>query len=167
MTLSRRDRAAMVLALELLRDSAWDGHGRDSAATNRLANARDVMWLGDTFEIADAVSRHRYSQAAPRLLRARLALTLRALLRADAGDFGRYERIVSCTKHGRVGRTYYPDIRMSCDRCGHEWRERDRWSKESGDAYAWGGRVFEMPRALWQQAPAAGTAPRPEGLGRR
>jgi hypothetical protein len=94
MKLSRRDRAAMQLALETLR--GWRGHVA-------IEGAHDALRLADgaALDIGHAVRRellHAYDLAEirrpdwvacrARLLRARLALYLRAVLRAERGDFG-------------------------------------------------------------------------------
>ncbi|MFA7295654.1 MAG: hypothetical protein WC211_00540 [Dehalococcoidia bacterium] len=84
MTLTRRDRKALEHGYECLRDI---GEPRIfSAAVNRaLGEAVDVL----PWSIARPM-RELAAQKVPsaRLLRARLALALRALLRADAGDCG-------------------------------------------------------------------------------
>lgn len=96
MTLTRRDRAAMVLALECLRaDSAF-------AEALRYGDEQGfALWacvMGVTYAPEPVGSR---------LLRARLALYLRALLRADE-----YER----SDHGWNFST--PPVRtVVCDRC--------------------------------------------------
>ena len=75
MTLSRRDRAAMTLALVLVRNRS-------------IAECVYTLFLGD--EAAQSVGNATLwtARVSDRLLRARLALALRVLLRADAGDFG-------------------------------------------------------------------------------
>lgn len=97
--LTRRDRAAMVHAYELLRDNASAGNRawREGAATRVLADAETALRCSDLWAQVNAqrwriVGDGRDDRAiyflGTRLLRARLALYLRAVLRADAGDFG-------------------------------------------------------------------------------
>lgn len=88
--LTPRDRSALTLALELLRDSRWSGKSRDSAAANRVRNAKVVIeWgLAAVTPLVDAIVYCGRAPYEPRLLRVRLALLLRALLRADRGDYG-------------------------------------------------------------------------------
>lgn len=101
--LSRRDRAAVVLALECLRlhvlaDEAGDALDSAEAALGL------PWWAPADRKPNDALQAIRRTRAglpcgdvipdiyvpapSPRLLRARLALYLRALLRADANDLG-------------------------------------------------------------------------------
>lgn len=93
-TLSRRDRAAMVLAYEALRlghlGAAMDilGHGDEEAYRLRVVARSEFDWV--------CFDRRERSY---RLLRARLALLLRVLLRADAGDYGE----VTCERCGNRG----------------------------------------------------------------
>ena len=80
--MTRRDRAAMRLALEVLRRGGW----------TCIRDVRLVLVHGDAArELAAHVPAAQWSPGdrIARLLRARLALYLRALLRADAGDYGR------------------------------------------------------------------------------
>lgn len=89
MMLTRRDRAAMVLALECIRRGDSIGGvllPLDCAGTAARILAGDVfdVWARDYAQGNDEV-----------MLRARLALYLRAVLRADAGDFGHYFK--TCT----------------------------------------------------------------------
>ena len=86
MTLSRRDRAAMSLALECLREWA-----RPVMACAAVRAAAEVLFEGGDCANAIVCSLPEipmYQRS--RLLRARLALYLRAMLRADRGDFGPY-----------------------------------------------------------------------------
>ena len=84
--LSRRDRAACVLALECLRlvtSREWDD------TYNAISEAFDVLAKGGPF-CATFYPEVHYAKrrTEPRRLRARICLYLRALLRADRGDFG-------------------------------------------------------------------------------
>jgi len=81
--LSRRDRAAMVLALELLRRGA---ERHRAIAALRHAGVSGVCW--EIEQAAYYAWRADFAPGAHSLLRARIALALRALLRADAGDCG-------------------------------------------------------------------------------
>lgn len=158
--LSRRDRAALVLALELLRRPV--PHAKPWVAARRVREAMHVMldegvslhlW-SDTLAVSDEMPVRQ--RPAPRLLRARLALAIRVLLRVDAGDYGsRWPRDVVCSLHGHITRIEIDDDAMFfvCRTCGDEWRERDRWSKESGDRYVWGERTTVPVRPLWTLAP--------------
>lgn len=155
MSLNRRDRAALVLAYEWCRASfRWT---RDSHRKHREEDAQFAAGLatealdlgGDAGEdiVAGTVKRNggETLRISSRLLRARLALYLRALLRADAGDFGPL-------------RSY--SIRYDCGVCGAN-------ITGSGDAPCWNcgddktapkrkrtiyGRTRITP--LWQLAPA-------------
>jgi len=82
--MTRRDRAALRLAYEAL---------RDRSEVMRLHSARTALWNGSDGGLPQRIAavidgirlegiRHR------RVVRARLALALRVLLRAEAGDFG-------------------------------------------------------------------------------
>lgn len=87
--LSRRDRAACVLAYEILRDLRGSG-----PVWGAIADVKTVLdgaqcgldFLERLYQIIDA--HEPVDLTNPRLLRARLALYLRALLRAAAGDCG-------------------------------------------------------------------------------
>jgi hypothetical protein len=119
--LSRRDRAALTLALEWARVTPGRGDGpfvaRETACealamgrtgTMRVASAvraASTVLMSEAAEAADrgdlSGSEERYQVVlahSRRLLRARLALLLRAILRADAGDFGPAPTCVLC--HG-------------------------------------------------------------------
>lgn len=80
MSLSRRDRAALTLALECLRRGdiyySREALRAGGAYANEIRSAS--CWVDDRNDIPDY---HR-------LAAGRLALLLRAALRADAGDFG-------------------------------------------------------------------------------
>lgn len=95
--MTRRDRAAMVLAYQLLCGCGYD----EQSITETLRCADNLDMWAAWVSACDSGVRLR-------LLRARLALALRVLLRADAGDYGpRWER---------------------CDGCGYD--SRDRWAVE-------------------------------------
>jgi hypothetical protein len=78
--LTRRDRAALVLSYELLR--SHDAHDCEPFYALGCAADGGVAWL------VEEAAHVAYSPHGYRLLRARLALVIRALLRADAGDYG-------------------------------------------------------------------------------
>jgi hypothetical protein len=92
---TRRDRAATVLAYECVR---W--HPLAEEAEDALESAEKALSLplwAPVDSLANVVgralcyardNRRLLDDRASRLLRARLALLLRALLRADAGDYG-------------------------------------------------------------------------------
>lgn len=89
--LSRRDRAALVLAYEELRDNASGENRawRHGACTRVVARAKDALGytsVGIALRAEYAEMCRDYHSL--RLLRCRLALAIRAILRADAGDFG-------------------------------------------------------------------------------
>jgi hypothetical protein len=91
--MTRRDRAALSLALEVLRAE----YGSAGLAADVLERGDDAAGaLGEAVEGQRNLDHHYRccgggpvsSASARRLLRARLALVLRAMLRADAGDYG-------------------------------------------------------------------------------
>lgn len=89
--MTRRDRAALTLALECLREieSGWDAWG-DFDPLHQAMCALDIGGLD-----ASTIRFNVYCaqpHADPWLLRARLALLIRAVLRSDAGDMGRWSR---------------------------------------------------------------------------
>jgi hypothetical protein len=98
--LSRRDRAAIAIALECLRFAKWEP---DVA----VADAYGILVAGERVAKAtrDAVfGAWGIDGRGWRLLRARLALYLRALLRADRGDYGPTEWLgCSCSCDGDRG----------------------------------------------------------------
>lgn len=144
--MTRLDRHALELALVWLHQ--WT---TSRAARDALDFAIDCIRLGGSVceDIEDAYTdRHvvRVYNREPRLLRARLALYIRAVLRAEARDFGRECRV--------------------CLLCGakNECREHGQWT----GYYVHNQRVgytLAPERAgttrriapLWQQAPATGT----------
>ena len=94
--LTRRDRAACALALECLRVGDSLRRARDRRAAGRVDDAVRTMCVGGTIprQMCPGWSASRLFPHAPlpsaRLLCARLALLLRAVLRADVGDYGDY-----------------------------------------------------------------------------
>jgi len=88
--LSRRDRAALALALECCR-------AREDLSAKDALDAGPLGGTGDDLLYAYQCAMHR--GVSRRVLFARLALALRVLLRADAGDFGE----VACERCGFVG----------------------------------------------------------------
>jgi hypothetical protein len=93
--MTRRDRCALALALEVLRAESSQWAAR--LASDVLERGDDVAEaLGEAVEGQRSLDHHYRccgggpvsSASARRLLRARLALVLRAMLRADKGDFG-------------------------------------------------------------------------------
>lgn len=90
--LTRRERAALSLALEVLRRGVAD-HGSGyrwirGAAAFHVGSAYNALIYGRDDDGEDPVP-HPGEHVDSRLLRARLALYLRARLRADRGDCGR------------------------------------------------------------------------------
>lgn len=81
--LTRRERAALTLALEVLRRSV----GEDRRWKSGILAETHVAWRA----ISDGARRNVFAgvgDVEPRVIRARLALWLRARLRADRGDCG-------------------------------------------------------------------------------
>ena len=124
--MTRRDRAAMALALELLRGDEWFGYVADA-----LRHIDVLSW---------AFNEARLKSTPASVLRCRVALLIRAALRADAGDLGRM--VCTCFGEPRDVATHH-DARHC--RKPHPARY-----------VAW-----------YAQAPATGTATRPAGLRRR
>jgi hypothetical protein len=136
MTLTRRDRAAMVLALECLRNYTHPLDARDA-----IQDAHAALGLPNfgndgarvTLDLALAATLRGawvWDGRASRLLRARLALLLRVMLRVDAGDDGPRERI-------------------------DEWFRDDRGPRLEAEGWArtWGGWEKRTPiRPLWEIA---------------
>lgn len=162
--LTRRDRAAMQLAYECVRSRWWS-----SARDSDIRLAEDALFLGGraasgilraSEEAREAIYFAGFAVEhfrEYRLLRARLALLLRVLLRADAGDFGNlWPRHIACTKHGRIA-TSRGDVGnprwAHCNSCGVEWQNLDRLSREAGAAYQWGEKTVTIGRPLWESAP--------------
>lgn len=97
--MTRRDRIALALAYECLRRQrqgkrSLRGHAATTVdhAHHVLSEGHDGSWEGsvalDITETIDAARGELDAPHSPRLLRARLALAIRALLRADRSDFG-------------------------------------------------------------------------------
>jgi hypothetical protein len=130
MKLTRRDRAAMQLALEVLRN-----HRRFPAVG--LGQAADVLGYGPP-RLEEWAAPARWSNRSPRsarLLRARLALYLRAVLRADAGHY----------------------VEWRCSVCGEEAYASARFCYRDGD----GPNAIPMEphrriTPLWERAAAHG-----------
>jgi len=114
MSFSRRDRAALALALECLR--AGDDYDASSAlfagAHEETCSAIRLAFLDAGFSTPN------------RILCARLALALRVLLRVDAGDFGRCRTWVCDQEHQpcwlETHRAYEPVRPLWCDAPPHE-----------------------------------------------
>lgn len=105
--MTRRDRAALVLAYECVRQRCGAVPGRPHwtwTYKDVLEMAREALDLGDSGTDALAATLVYMSdwRHYDRVLRARLALLLRALIRADAGDFGR-TWCVPCGEHNPAG----------------------------------------------------------------
>lgn len=130
MSLSRRDRAAMQLALEWLRENPWH-------MVDRIDAAERALFLGGSTSRRVQRGMHGFaSRSQPwRMTRARLALCLRAVLRADRGDCGpKRKRCPACGWREGIASEALTDAMRDCD----EW-PRDEW------------RPY---RPLWEQAPA-------------
>lgn len=114
--MTRRDRAAMELACLWLRASSSPRSFIRDADFN-IAMCVDALDLGD--DTSDEISASLVTRAGrdlppTRLLRARLALYLRAVLRADLGDFGPRGRL--CL--GTVWTYTYDSQINGVSRCG-------------------------------------------------
>jgi hypothetical protein len=95
--MSRRDRAAMQLALGVLRRGALESLRLypDALAALRLGDAvAGYVWATGRRALSEGVDRDVFN--------ARLALLLRVLLRADAGDYGPKEPWQWCDACGRI-----------------------------------------------------------------
>lgn len=156
MTLSRRDRAACVLAYECLR--------RDGCA-----DSLDVLEHGDTVHALSAAIDVPRCNAAPlhspevaawlhewRLLRARLALFLRATLRVNRLDYW------GDPEPYRAPRRDVAEMLGHCARCGWTYGDADP-AKEDCAGMGRTGRIWP----LWERAPATGHGVRPASLKRR
>jgi hypothetical protein len=143
--MTRRDRAALQLAYECLRSSVV---GR-TYWWSKCCHAEEVLRHCEDMRVARALSRelrwvqHRIDPGDQlvRVLFVRLALLLRVLLRADAGDFGQLvcdacgEVATSSRQHGNPCNSYRAGLGCTRGRVGR---------------YAW-SRV----RPLWLDAPAS------------
>ena len=108
--MTRRDRAALTLALCVLRESVLPVVDDDDRSLSAEYWANEAICevvgrgrLGDTEPTPDTC--HRVTA---RILRARLALYLRAVLRADAGDRGRWWWATSDSRRIRCRERYEP-----------------------------------------------------------
>ena len=139
MTLSRRDRAAYVIAYECLRSG-------DLGEAGDALSCGVRSWNGNGF--TERLMLACGTVPTDRLLHARLALYLRALLRADAGDCGKWH----------------------CPKCGSRWLVREDYDEEDGRRMWWCGkerlwRFYDdcdsVPvrsyRPLWERARRHGT----------
>jgi len=89
--LTRRDRAALALALHAVRDTREDvPHVSFSHAMEvlRAGTPHHAAWQLEELASGAAYQAGLHAMRQHRVKRARAALLIRALLRADAGDFG-------------------------------------------------------------------------------
>lgn len=162
--LSRRDVAAMRLALECLR---WHPLPDDDEAAEAIDSAADALrlprWWFDGHARGVARELPYDLDVPPRILRARLALALRVLLRADAGDFGwpGYEKcdgfeVHECRSCGVRWEAYFsPAYHHGLARKA-QYDEMRAHEEQRGHTVAKTRRV----RPLWERAPAHdGTTP--------
>lgn len=136
--LTRRDRAACVLAYECLRSPHWtttrsrplDADHRVGAAIVCLQQSSRGLWRH---------VKHEWTKIDndPRILRARLALALRALLRADADDYGGRWACTVCGSKNYTHALFTGRMVSRCNDCG-EYGAPD-----------WTIRI----RPLWEMAP--------------
>jgi hypothetical protein len=135
--LTRRERAAMQLALAIIRESVTEyGPGYrwiDGYVCAVVSSADHTLRLGQFLPLNDALF-GSCCGTAPRLVRARLALYLRARLRADAGDCGRTTPIPLPAKCRHWMHEQDSDGRCGYLRCG---------------CWTWTHRITP----LWQSAP--------------
>jgi hypothetical protein len=138
--LSRLDRAACVHALEILHSRHRPLHALHTAKLLLSYGTEALTPLLASVPLAVGWDESR-------LFRARLALALRAILRADESDFGSYEMETRCQKCSDV----------------HTWRGEPAsliCVQESCDGYTepvdW--RLYRYT-PLWQSAPAIGVRP--------
>ena len=145
--LSRRDRAALTLALECLR-AECPSRG-DRSAWDYLDDARNVLGIGSYAEgMAGAVHDALYAAGpwrSARLLRARLALLLRALLRADALERESEELGLSCAWTLRWCAV--------CDGCGESLPNYAIGEPVNVCPKRGGHPVARRARPLWESAP--------------
>jgi hypothetical protein len=140
--LSRRDRKALELAYDWLLASL--GRNRSGVRKHRVSDAAwtiemamDTMDLGgdvcDEIRHAMRGNRGNVLRYPPRLLRVRAALLLRAILRADAGDYGPCEawRCVACLSTRQTLNADSVPWFFTCDDCGTrggEWLAPPKWA---------------------------------------
>ena len=137
MTLSRRDRAALTLAYECLRGGAQD----PPRTGGSIYEARAALESGGRFARLLAYNTWCFgSTPARRMMSARLALYLRAVLRADLEDYG--------------------GTRTFCRECGYRSAGHAAWwSHGAGQEGRHGARVAIATRVicpLWERAPRTG-----------
>jgi hypothetical protein len=158
--MTRTERAACELALCVLRARVLD----DDEAHAALDDALTVLWIGwhgwETWSrhhhIAAAVASltdlsadlFEHVERAPRLLRARLALYLRALLRADRGDCGPW-RCPVCALPWTPEYGPSPHPRSTHFHCGLGATPHPSGTCHDGERVARYGRRITP---LWQQA---------------
>ena len=141
MKLSRRDRAAMTLALECVRESRCG-----------LNEASRALGIGDADSrfLREAMGHNWYGHV-DRVRRARLALALRVLLRCDRGrddlgDFG-----------PRVGRVVQPGTCITCGGAGPLTYTTVRGEACSSVCASLARRILPRRsiaiRPLWESAP--------------
>jgi hypothetical protein len=140
----------MVYAAELLRGDCADSAVRVLESEHIFGGALSeaASWVIEPRRVSVYERRKR-------LLRARLALLLRALLRADAGDYGqRWPRDIVCERHGFVTRITTDDHPRfyHCDRCSHEYRLL--WSEEAQSRFVFARRYAVPVAPLWERAPS-------------
>ena len=150
MKLSRRDRAAMTLALECCRGrwmAVWSArtalyHGTDPGPLFD-AEPGPAVRLASTI---DRIDRQFRTPDEARLLRARLALALRVLLRADREDYG-----------PRVGRVVQPGTCITCGGAGPLTYTTVRGEACSSVCASLARRILPRRsiaiRPLWESAP--------------
>lgn len=154
--MTRRDRVAIVAALEQLR--FWRTHLVSSedkrveyaeTGVKQAAEALDDIGTETLWDITQALTNRRGDRlvAPARLLRARLALLLRALLRSDAGDFGPVE----CSECGHGGYHLPSGEALVGSRC--HVCELEAW-QVTGEICAGPRHERRRYRPLWEQAPS-------------
>lgn len=154
------ERAALRLALGVLRQVRpyrHEGWRRGDAVDDALTDAADVLAAADLWGIApefdvrdeERPNKHGYPSGwpaySPRILRCRLALYLRAVLRAEAAD--EWER----TWNGAPPPRWVP----VCDACREPlpwWTVGERVGAPTTRPQCKGARV-RWPRPLWLDAP--------------
>lgn len=141
--LSRRDRAAIVLAYEHLREwSVLDGKqvprgggapNALSAAIGAMSSFSEPLYLGLRSVVFHAWPEPSEMRAV-RLLRARLALLLRCLLRAADGDYGEWRCVACGSRTVHIGGPWCPGNHAHGER-GYTRYIRSLWSprEETGE----------------------------------